>query len=170
VDQKNSALARENLKQREKENPKTNIYFKPFLLLLLKKAMKYFNKTALLFFLFLLLLLPLAAEEAAKEKPPKTKEIKLKVTVIAYCLNGKTSCGTSPGLGTIAVDPRVIPLGSKIYVPGYGWGKALDTGGNIKGKIIDIWLPTHQECLKWGRKTKTIKVIPNNKSEGRMGD
>jgi len=83
-----------------------------------------------------------------------------KVRAVAYCLNSHTASGTDPKKGTIAVDPRIIPLGSRIYVPGYGWGKALDCGGGIKGRIIDIWLPSYNECISWGSRKVAIKVIP----------
>lgn len=77
----------------------------------------------------------------------------------AYCINGMTSRGVTTRRGVIAVDPRVIPYGSKIYVPNYGWGTALDTGGSIKGNTIDLWMPTRSQCMQWGTRTIKIKVI-----------
>lgn len=62
--------------------------------------------------------------------------------------------------GTIAVDPRVIPFGSKIYVPGYGWGIADDTGGKIKGRHIDVYLPSRHLANRFGRKHLDIIVYP----------
>lgn len=53
-----------------------------------------------------------------------------------------TATGTTPHWGTIAVDPGVIRLGSKVYVSGYGWSRAEDTGGAIGGAHIDAWVPT----------------------------
>ena len=50
----------------------------------------------------------------------------------------RTATGARAGLGVIAVDPKVIPLGARIYVPGYGYGVAADTGGAIKGSRIDL--------------------------------
>ena len=85
-------------------------------------------------------------------------ERSLTVTAYAYCLNGRTASGKYTGMGCIAVDPSVIPLGSKIYVPGYGWGEAMDTGGGIYGNKIDIWLPTSAACYQWGVRKVTIKV------------
>ena len=70
-----------------------------------------------------------------------------------------TSRGVQTRVGVIAVDPNVIPYGSKIYVPGYGWGTALDTGGAIKGNVIDIWMPTYNQCIQWGVRDLTIKVV-----------
>ncbi len=53
---------------------------------------------------------------------------------------------------TIAVDPHVIPLNSWVYVEGYGLRKAMDTGGDIKGKRVDLFLGTEQECRDFGRR------------------
>lgn len=114
---------------------------------------KYVLILSLLFIFFLIL-------PAFAENNEKTKYIK--VEVLAYCYNtSRTATGSIPNTGTIAVDPKIIPLGSKIYVPGYGWGKALDTGYSIKGNMIDIWLPTYEQCIKWGRKKLTITVVTN---------
>ncbi|WP_052807434.1 3D domain-containing protein [Risungbinella massiliensis] len=73
-----------------------------------------------------------------------------------YNLSGTTASGSPTGPGTIAVDPKVIPLGTKLYVEGYGWGVAKDTGGRIKGKIIDVWKPPGPGCTQWGR--RDVKV------------
>lgn len=103
---------------------------------------------------------------ARNQKPSRTSDApaagegrKITVMASAYCLRGLTARGTGVEYGTIAVDPRVIPLGSKIYVPGYGWGRALDTGGAIRGNVIDIWLPTSGQCFSWGVRPVTITVF-----------
>lgn len=70
-----------------------------------------------------------------------------------------TATGARARKGIIAVDPRVIPLGTKIYVPGYGYGIAADTGGAIKGNRIDVCFNTRQEAVNWGRRTVTITVF-----------
>ena len=72
---------------------------------------------------------------------------------------GITASGEKVRPGVIAVDPNVIPLGTKIWVEGYGEAEALDTGGAIKGKIIDVYFPSHQQALEWGRKRVTIKIL-----------
>lgn len=95
---------------------------------------------------------------AAADKAP-TGGRKITVRAYAYCLYGRTASGTYVKHGTIAVDPRVIPMGSKIYVPGYGWGKALDTGGAIKGNKIDLWMPNSSQCYSWGVRQVTITVF-----------
>lgn len=71
-----------------------------------------------------------------------------------------TASGEPVRRGAIAVDPNVIPMHSRIYVPGYGWGEALDTGGAVKGNIIDVFVESKQEAYDWGRLTKKIKVCP----------
>lgn len=64
----------------------------------------------------------------------------------------RTATGMRVGYGAIAVDPRVIPLGSKLYVEGYGYGFACDVGGAIKGHKIDLAMPTISQCNAYGRK------------------
>jgi len=78
----------------------------------------------------------------------------------SYCLTGTTATGTQAGPGSIAVDPTVIKLGSHLYVPGYGYGYAVDTGSAIKGTLIDVWL-TCDAAIQWGRRSVTIYVLAN---------
>ncbi|WP_010651286.1 3D domain-containing protein [Oceanobacillus massiliensis] len=59
----------------------------------------------------------------------------------------------------IAVDPNVIPLGTKVYVEGYGYAVAGDTGGAIKGYKIDVHLPTKSEAYSWGRRTVELTIL-----------
>ncbi len=87
----------------------------------------------------------------------------LKVIATAYSpedpgVGNRTSLGLPLRKGVIAVDPRIIPYRTKLYVPGYGFGEALDTGGAIKGNRIDVAFMTRKEALKFGRKTLTIKI------------
>jgi 3D (Asp-Asp-Asp) domain-containing protein len=78
----------------------------------------------------------------------------------AYCYTGnRTATGTWPSRGTIAVDPEVIPLGSKLYVEGYGEGIAEDTGGAIKGEILDLYMESESECWDWGRRQVEVRII-----------
>ncbi|MDO7789137.1 3D domain-containing protein [Desulforamulus aquiferis] len=72
----------------------------------------------------------------------------------AYCHTGnQTKTWTWPEVGrTLAVDPSVIPLGSKVYIEGIGWRVAEDTGGLIKGNIIDLYMASEAEALQWGRR------------------
>lgn len=72
---------------------------------------------------------------------------------------GITYTGTKASRGTIAVDPKVIPFGTKLYIPGYGYGVAADTGGAIKGNKIDLCYETRAEALNWGIKNITVYVV-----------
>ncbi|CJW08604.1 Cell wall-binding protein yocH precursor [Streptococcus pneumoniae] len=65
----------------------------------------------------------------------------------------------NPNMKMIAVDPKVIPLGSKVWVEGYGEAIAGDTGGAIKGNRIDILLGSDSAAQKWGRKTVKVKIL-----------
>lgn len=82
----------------------------------------------------------------------------------AYYGHTTTASGLKPvrnpdGVSTIAVDPNVIPLGSKVYVSGYGVAIAADTGGAIKGNIIDVFLNSYEECMSWGRRNVTVQIL-----------
>lgn len=90
--------------------------------------------------------------------PPPTGKRQLTVSATCYDLPGRTATGMPVGRGVVAVDPSVIPLGSRLYIPGYGNGVAADVGGGIRGNIIDLWFPTYAECAAWGRRTVTITV------------
>ena len=79
------------------------------------------------------------------------------VLATAYCLAGTTATGMPTGMGIIAVDPRVIPLGSRVHVSGYGDAIAADTGGAIIGNRIDVWLPCGQ-AYEWGSRTVTVTI------------
>jgi 3D (Asp-Asp-Asp) domain-containing protein len=81
----------------------------------------------------------------------------LTVTATAYCLAGSTATGMPVGRGIIAVDPGVIPLGSRVHVSGYGDAIAADTGGSVYGNRIDVWLPCG-EANAWGVRTVTVTV------------
>jgi 3D (Asp-Asp-Asp) domain-containing protein/septal ring factor EnvC (AmiA/AmiB activator) len=83
---------------------------------------------------------------------------RLVVDAVAYHLPGRTASGLPVGIGVIAVDPRVIPLGTKVYVPGYGPAVAADVGTAIIGNIIDLWMPSTAHARAWGRRTVTITV------------
>lgn len=82
----------------------------------------------------------------------------------AYSGHTMTAMGIRPvrnpdGLSSIAVDPSVIPLGTKVYIPGYGYAMACDTGGAIKGNKIDLFMNSEAECYSWGRRTVTLHVV-----------
>lgn len=72
---------------------------------------------------------------------------------------GITRSGTQVSRGTIAVDPRVIPLGTKVYVEGYGHAECLDTGGAIKGNRIDLYMDSREECFEFGRRDVRVWIV-----------
>lgn len=72
---------------------------------------------------------------------------------------GRTATGRKATYGVIAVDPRVIPLHTLVYVEGYGFAIAADTGGAIKGKKIDVCIPDRRKVYQWGRRKVTIHVF-----------
>ncbi len=77
----------------------------------------------------------------------------------AYCLRGKTAMGHGVRRGIIAADPRVLKLGSTITVNAGAWSGTYlvsDTGGAIKGKKVDIWVPNCSEARKFGRRTVQV--------------
>ena len=82
----------------------------------------------------------------------------LTVDATGYSLHGHTATGAPVGWGVVAVDPTVIPLGTRMTIPGYGSGVAADTGGAIVGNRIDLWFPTVAQAQAWGRRTVTITL------------
>lgn len=76
--------------------------------------------------------------------------------------DGKTATMTKVRWGVVAVDPKVIPLGSKIYIKDMGWFSAEDKGGKIKGNRIDIFYPTRKEALKFGKKELSVLIVKND--------
>lgn len=82
----------------------------------------------------------------------------LTVSSTGYALRGRTASGLPTGWGIVAVDPSVIPLGTRMTIPGYGEGVAADTGGAVRGATIDLWFPTIAQALTWGRRTVTITL------------
>jgi len=91
---------------------------------------------------------------------PTAGPYRLRVDAVAYYLPGRTALGIPVRKGVVAVDPNLIPLGTKLFVPGYGQGVAADVGTAIKGRIIDVWMPNHSAARKWGRKTVVITIFP----------
>ena len=72
---------------------------------------------------------------------------------------GTTTLGVAPRYGIVAVDPRVIKLGSLLYVEGYGFAYAADTGSAIKGNRIDLCFSSNAQCNQFGRKSVTVHVL-----------
>ncbi len=92
------------------------------------------------------------AIESAPVRPGGT----LVVSSTAYALPGHTASGLPVGQGVCAVDPSVIPMGTRFDVPGYGSCVAADTGSAIIGDRIDVWVPSEAQAASWGRRDVTI--------------
>ncbi|AYJ75166.1 putative cell wall binding protein [Bacillus phage BSP36] len=107
-------------------------------------------------------------QEAKTQTATQTNSQSLTVVATAYTAycagcSGVTATGVNlkanPGQKVIAVDPNVIPLGSRVYVEGYGEAIAADTGGAIKGNRIDVFIPSQSEAVNYGRKTVKINIL-----------
>jgi 3D (Asp-Asp-Asp) domain-containing protein/LysM repeat protein len=112
------------------------------------------------------------AEQAQQQQPAESSQQasgkSMTVEATAYTANcagcsGTTATGVdlkaNPNQKVIAVDPSVIPLGSKVYVEGYGEAVAADTGGAIKGNRIDVFVPSEGDAQQFGRKSVKITVM-----------
>jgi len=106
---------------------------------------------------------PKASNTNSTSSTNSGKEIYVSATAYSHegSATGLTATGinikANPNMKLIAVDPSVIPLGSRVWVEGYGEAIAGDTGGAIKGHKIDVLMPSTAACLSWGR--KTVKVV-----------
>ena len=91
-------------------------------------------------------------------EPPEPETITFEAT--AYTWTGyRTATGTWPSRGTVAVDPRVIPLGTKLHIEGYGPAVAADTGGDIKGQRVDLYMDSYEEAIQFGRREVQVEVV-----------
>lgn len=112
-----------------------------------------------------------SSQPVAEPNPPaqsvaEAKELLVTATAYtAYCkgCSGTTAYGidlrSNPDRKVIAVDPKVIPLGTKVWVEGYGEAIAGDTGGAIKGHKIDVFIPSYDDAMEWGVKKVKMKVL-----------
>ena len=108
----------------------------------------------------------LVAQVSRGSSEPAGKEIYVSSTAYTAncnCCSGYTATGmnlrANPNAKVIAVDPRVIPLGTKVYVEGYGYAIAADTGSAIKGFKIDVFFPSKSDAFRWGSKRVKIKIL-----------
>jgi 3D (Asp-Asp-Asp) domain-containing protein len=103
---------------------------------------------------------PPAAEVRAPASPAGAPVGSQSITVLAtgYALTGHTATGLRVGWGVVAVDPSVIPLGTRLSVPGYGEAVAADIGSGVQGSMIDVWFPSVGQAQGWGRRTITITL------------
>ncbi|MGA4515885.1 3D domain-containing protein [Solibacillus sp. FSL W7-1472] len=113
---------------------------------------------------------PAAKKATIKKSATHPSNVKktIKMSSTAYTANCKGCSGITktglnlrknPSLKVIAVDPKIIPLGSKVWVEGYGIAVAGDVGSAIKGKKIDIFMSKKSTAKNWGRKTVTVKLL-----------
>ena len=110
-----------------------------------------------------------SANSSTPSKPAASTDVKeLTVTATAYTAScegcsGITSTGidlnANPNQKVVAVDPTVIPLGSKVWVEGYGEAIAGDIGGAIKGNKIDVYMPSYNDAINWGRQSVKVKIL-----------
>jgi 3D (Asp-Asp-Asp) domain-containing protein/peptidoglycan hydrolase CwlO-like protein len=100
----------------------------------------------------------LSPEPIPAAPPQITAGGTLTVVATGYALRGRTASGMPSGPGVAAVDPSVIPLGTRLTIPGYGIAVAADTGPAIRGARIDLWFPSAAQALAWGTRTLTIKL------------
>ncbi len=83
----------------------------------------------------------------------------------AYCLQGRTAMGGGVRRGIVAADPRILPLGTRIQVSAGSYSgtyTVADTGGAVRGRILDVWVPSRSEAMRFGRKNVMVSVL--NKS------
>ena len=110
---------------------------------------------------------PSNSAEAAVKEEIKVKE-QITVAATAYTAECQGCSGTTktginllenPDEKVIAVDPNIIPLGSKVYVEGYGYAVAGDIGGGINGHEIDVFLSEQQDAVDWGRQQVKVAIV-----------
>ncbi len=102
---------------------------------------------------------------------PENKAVKSKSNSIsksasykatAYCLKGRTASGSGVRRGIVAADPRVLPLGTRIQITAGSYSgtyTVTDTGGAIRGRILDLWVPNCSEAIRFGRKNISVSVL-----------
>lgn len=106
--------------------------------------------------------------EEIKDTPDDVNEKTLKAMsfkATAYCLKGRTATGGSVRRGIVAADPRVLPLGSRISINAGAYSgtyTVADTGGAVRGRILDIWVSSCSEAVRFGRKTVTVSRLGKN--------
>ena len=100
----------------------------------------------------------IAVSSPVQDAPAQASGQTITVLATGYSLAGSTATGLPTGWGVVAVDPSVIPLGTRLSIPGYGSGVAADVGGAIRGATIDLWFPSRGQARAWGRRTVTITL------------
>ncbi|HLH26174.1 MAG TPA: 3D domain-containing protein [Chloroflexota bacterium] len=105
----------------------------------------------------------LAAASAARGPLPPSSGRALQVRVMGYNLGSgsRTATGTTPRFGTVAVDPQVIPLGSRLTIEGFEGTVfvAEDTGGAVRGNVVDIWFDDPAAARGFGTQNRTVTIL-----------
>lgn len=102
-------------------------------------------------------------EESESEAMSEAQHFK----ATAYCLKGRTASGAGVRRGIVAADRRVLPLGSRIQISAGSYSgtyTVADTGGAVRGRILDIWVPSCAEAVRFGRKTVKVSVLGKKKN------
>ena len=116
------------------------------------------SRTLATFLIAILFVAGLAAAATPARRPgPK------KFTALAYSIEGKSADGSKSSKGTVAADPKVLPLGSKIRVSGAGIYSGeytvVDSGRKVKGNVIDIYMSSDREARKFGKKKVEVEIL-----------
>ena len=83
----------------------------------------------------------------------------IKFVATAYSLRGKMANGQNVHSGAIAADPRILPIGTVVFIDGMGTFTVKDTGGAILNNRIDIWMPDRKQAIKFGKRNVKLRVI-----------
>ena len=106
-----------------------------------------------------------SSDDSKASTEAKTEKAGLKTNLFkatAYCLKGRTANGGGVRRGIVAADPRVLPLGTRIQINSGSYSGTYivaDTGGAVRGRILDVWVPSCSEALRFGRKSISVSVL-----------
>ena len=102
---------------------------------------------------------PKPATKVVEEAPAVSQQA---YVATAYCLSGRTASGRPVSKGLIAADPRVLPMGTRVRLdagPYSGEYMVADVGGAVRGRKIDVWVPTGSEARRFGRRNVKLTVL-----------
>jgi 3D (Asp-Asp-Asp) domain-containing protein len=104
---------------------------------------------------------------ASAAPAPVRKAVPKKFTASAYSIEGKSADGSKSCKGTVAADPNVLPFGSKIRVSGAGAYSGVytvvDSGGRVKGNVIDIFMSSVREARNFGKKKVEVEILEQSR-------
>lgn len=103
-----------------------------------------------------------AEKAAAKVEKASSESTARSFRATAYCLRGKTASGRSVRRGIVAADTRVLPLGTRINISAGKYSGnyvVADTGGRVRGHVLDIWIPSCAEARRWGRRNVKVRIV-----------